>query len=146
MTILSDRNKNDKSIFLIHFSKHIGLFLLLVFTGSFISESATAAYSLLNLSGIQIPAAGESIYCKSGYVQSVNVSNSSREFDQEQDGLPDRSPKTLLTNNCHSSLQLLATDSPELHRSESQILLSSSILLLSSQLFVDLIADPPRRR
>lgn len=131
-------------LFLIHFSKHIGLFLLLVFTGSFVTESATAAYSLLHLSDVQMPAAAESVYCKSGFVQSGDDFNAPREINQEQDDFPDRNTNALLTSNCLSSLQLLTTGATEVQRPESEILLSSSVLLLSSQLFVQLIADPPR--
>lgn len=116
-----------------------------MFVGSFVNESAAAAYSTFQLLGVEGAVAGKSIYCKSGNVQSVDVLKASREFDQEQDKSPDQNSKTILINNCHSSLQLLATDAPELHRAESQSLLSSTVLLLSSQLFVDLIADPPRK-
>lgn len=117
---------------------------MLAFAGSLVSESAAAAYSLLHLSGVQVPATGESVYCKSGFVQSGDVVNATREVDREQDGPSGRDTKSLLTNNCHSSLQLLAADTPALQIPVSQTLLSSSVRLLSSQLFVHQIADPPR--
>jgi hypothetical protein len=130
--------------FLIHFSKHIGLFLLLVFSGSFVTETATAAYSLFHLSGVQMPAAGESVYCKSGFIQSGDVVYAPREIDHEQDETPDRNSNALLTSNCHSSLQLMSSDSPELKSPLSKTLLNSDVLLLSAQLYVHQIADPPR--
>lgn len=116
-----------------------------MFVGSFVNESAASAYSAFQLFGVEGTVTGKSDYCKSGNVQSVDVLKASREFDQEQDKSPDQNTRTILINNCHSSLQLFAADAPELHRAESKLLLSSNVLLLSSQLFVDLIADPPRK-
>jgi hypothetical protein len=129
---------------LTHVSKHIGLFLLLIFVGSFISSSATDVYSAFLVTGTEQPAAGEIVKCEAGYMQSSDVLKISVEIDQKQDEVPDKRSKTLISNNCFSSLHLLETDAVTLCRAVSEGFLYTSLVLLSSQPFVALIAAPPR--
>lgn len=135
---------NKKQAFLTYVSKHIGLFLLLIFVGSFINSSAKSVYSAFYMSGTQQPAAGESVKCKAGYIQSSDVLKISFDIDQTQDDVPDKRSKTLISNNCFSSLHLLETDAVTLCRAVSEGFLYTSLVLLSSQPFVALIAAPPR--
>ena len=125
-------------------SKHIGLFLLLIFVGSLTGSAATNVYSAFNVSGAEQPAAGKSVNCKAGYVQSSDVLKRSFEVAQQEHDAPDQRPKTLVSNNCFSSLQLWATEAPTLCRAVSKAFLHNDVELLSSQPFIALIAAPPR--
>jgi hypothetical protein len=124
------------------FKENIARYLLLVFVVSMLSNSMANTYTLYKAdSGAEHQSA--SVYCKAGYSMDLatvfNLSDEIFTLDhQESDqNIP-------ILNNCNSSLQILLSDEFRLIRSKTEMVLSRSIILDASQLFVHNIADPPR--
>ncbi|MCC5913708.1 MAG: hypothetical protein JJU46_04970 [Balneolaceae bacterium] len=126
------------------YKRHIGLILLIAFAGSMTAESALAVYNAVWFANTSVSATGESVHCVTGFVQSQDGFNVSQDSDYQNGEKSNRTTKTLFTSNCHSSLQLLASSVTEIECPVSSIELNSSVLLLSTQLFVHQVADPPR--
>jgi len=130
---------------LINYTKHIGLLLLILFTGSFIAEPVTAAYNLNYTTPVNEQSGDRAFDCLSGFLVPNDAKPSSTSGDRTIDSTPeDQKNSQNIVKICHSGLQLLPVANQEVNRPENTVSYSDFIHLLSSQLFVNRTADPPQ--
>lgn len=134
---------------LIRYKTHIGLTLLLVFTGSLMISPAIAAHNLYQLSGDAEYEISWSSHCKAGHSVSSDAGMDEKPGRFHYSGLPDTEQSddhksVVVINNCSTSLHLMFTEPISLNPSSSGTVYTGIVSLPSSQLFVHGIADPPR--
>jgi len=134
------------------YKKHIGLFLLLVFTSTLGIESAAAAQNLHQLANYGDFEVDRSSYCEAGLVMAQDshqnlISQSSHQNQSHpvfaHTGSENEKGKVIVIN-CSTSLQLISTQTISLNQPHLSSLANNTVILLASQLFVLKIADPPR--
>lgn len=125
--------------------------MLLVFTSSLWGEGVLAAHNIYQLSAKSGDQVVSSSACLDGFAISggMNVSIATdatprlfQRMDLEDD--QEQEERKMIVSNCSTSLQILPAATPALTVRQTSSLISSSILLLSPQLFTNQLADPPR--
>lgn len=128
---------------MIRFSRQITLLLLLGFSGSFLVESGLSVHNIFQLSEKSVHITNKSIKCVSGF----QLSEDSTPQKDKRVANPHQSSDdsaNMVTSNCHSSLQIVTESKSTFSVPERCTEYNSTVLLLSSQLFTQKIADPPR--
>ncbi|MEX0780224.1 MAG: hypothetical protein WD491_10970 [Balneolales bacterium] len=127
------------------YRKHIGLLLLLVFTSTLGISSATAAHNLHQLLSF---GGGHDITqvtnCEAGHLVDHDISIRKSQSSEIVSTDIDDEKGSVIVNNCGTSLQIFTTDSVTLNRPRLRIGTSNIVPLLTSQLYVCSIAEPPR--
>lgn len=106
--------------------------------------SATAVYNLYHLAFNADQDVSRTLHCQAGHSVSGDTGTSHMlpaNFDTAE---PESESGGLIANNCNTSLQILSTDTVSLDHFQDAAVVTNTVLLLSSQLFVSNIADPPR--
>jgi len=130
---------------LIYYTKHIGLLLLLLFTGSVLTEPVTAAYNLNYTTPVNEKTGDRAFDCLSGFLVPNDARPSNPSDVRTIDSAPENQKDSQnVVKSCHSSLQLLPISQQTVNRPEKTVSYSDFIHLLSSQLFVNRTADPPQ--
>jgi len=127
---------------LIRFSRQITLLLLFVFSGPFLVESGLSVHNIFQLSELSAPITNQSIKCVSGFQLSEDATDQKDRHVSNTHSSSDESA-TLVTSNCQSSLQIVDSKST-FSAPENNTEYNSYVLLLSSQLFAQKVADPPQ--
>jgi len=128
---------------LIRFSRQITLLLLFVFSGPFLVESGLSVHNMFQLSGKSAHISNKSIKCVSGF--QLSEDNAPQKDQHVANAhLPSDSSATMVTSNCQSSLQIVTESKSTFSAPHSNTEYNSYVLLLTSQLFAQKVADPPR--
>ena len=128
---------------MIRFSRQITLLLLFVFSGPFLVESGLSVHNIFQLSENSAHVTIQSTKCVSGYQLSEDTTPQKDAHVANAHSSSDESA-TIITSNCHSSLQIVTESKSINFAPENSTEYNSSVLLLSSQLFTQKVADPPR--
>lgn len=128
---------------MIRFSRQITLLLLFVFSGPFLVESGLSVHNIFQLSGKSAHISNQSIKCVSGFQLSEDTTPQ-KDKHVTNAHRPSENSATMVTSNCQSSLQIVTESKSTFSAPDSNTEYNSYVLLLSSQLFTQKDADPPR--
>ena len=122
--------------------------MLLVFAGSLLGDTASAAYNLYQLSGKAGYEVVWSAHCEGDFSVSHDADREHNHFHltalPDSDSADSESNRVVI-NSCSSSLHLMLTGQISLTPPSSETTYSNTVYLPASQLFVGGIADPPQK-
>ena len=106
--------------------------------------STTTVYNLYHLAHNADQGVSRTLHCHAGHSVSDNSSIYPMLLADLDIADPESESEGLIVNNCTNSLQILSTDTISMDQLQDAAIINNTVSLLSPQLFVSNIADPPR--